>query len=55
LAGLFLGLNILRNIHVTPWEKKLWWTSISIYLILMSGAIAWNIFYEDYFPRPDNY
>lgn len=55
LAGLLLGLNILRNVHVKQWEKKVWWASIIIYLILMLGAIVWNIFYTDYFPRPDNH
>lgn len=55
LAGLLVGINVLRNLRVKSWEKKVWWISICIYLILMSGAIAWNIFYDDYFPQPDNH
>jgi rhomboid-related protein 1/2/3 len=55
LAGLLLGINVLRNVHVTSCEKKLWWISISVYLILMLGAVVWNIFYKDYFPISDNY
>jgi rhomboid-related protein 1/2/3 len=54
LAGLLLGINVLRNLRVKSWEKKIWWTSICIYVILMLGAIAWNVFYDDYFPKPDN-
>jgi len=55
LAGLLVGINVLRNLQVQPWEKKVWWISISIYLFLMLGAIAWNIFYDDHFPKPDRY
>jgi rhomboid-related protein 1/2/3 len=52
---LLVGINVLRNLRVTSWEKKIWWISMCIYVILMLVAIAWNIFYTDYFPEPDNY
>ncbi|GFG35048.1 hypothetical protein Cfor_07649, partial [Coptotermes formosanus] len=52
LAGLLVGINVLRNLRVKSWEKKVWWISISVYILLMLGAIAWNIFYDDYFPKP---
>lgn len=55
LAGLLVGINVLRNLQVKPWEKIVWWISISIYLFLMLGAIAWNIFYEDHFPESDRH
>ncbi|XP_069702003.1 rhomboid-related protein 2-like [Periplaneta americana] len=55
LAGLLLGINVLRNLSVKPWEKKLWWASISIYLFLTIGAIIWNFCYTDHFPASDKY
>jgi rhomboid-related protein 1/2/3 len=50
-----VGINVLRNLQVKPWEKVVWWISISIYVFLMLGAITWNIFYHDHFPPPDNF
>jgi len=50
-----VGINVLRNLQVKSWEKKVWWISISVYLFLMLGAIAWNIFYDDHFPKPHRY
>lgn len=55
LAGLLVGINVLRNLQVKSWEKKVWWISISIYMFLMLGAIAWNLFHHDHFPKPDRY
>ncbi|KDR11872.1 rhomboid-related protein 2-like [Zootermopsis nevadensis] len=55
LAGLLLGINVLRNLSVKSWEKKLWWASICIYVIIMSGAVIWNICYTDYYPQSDNF
>ncbi|PSN39431.1 Rhomboid-related protein 3 [Blattella germanica] len=55
LAGLLLGINILRNLQVKSWEKKLWWASICIYVALMVGAIIWNACYTDYFPPQDKH
>ncbi|KAJ9596582.1 hypothetical protein L9F63_012415 [Diploptera punctata] len=53
LAGLLLGINVLRNIRKQDWEKKLWWASIVIYVVLMAAAIIWNICYTDYYPVQD--
>jgi len=51
LAGLLVGINVLRNLQVRQWEKIVWWVSISVYVILMLGAIAWNIFCVQCFPE----
>ncbi|XP_012252365.1 rhomboid-related protein 3 isoform X1 [Athalia rosae] len=44
IAGLLVGINILRNLEVKTWEKFVWWASIVTYVILMTAAILWNIF-----------
>ncbi|KAK0183062.1 hypothetical protein PV327_001137 [Microctonus hyperodae] len=50
IAGLLVGINVLRNLEVQTWEKAVWWASIFTYTALMAVAILWNIFYPSYFP-----
>ncbi|XP_011501874.1 PREDICTED: rhomboid-related protein 3 isoform X2 [Ceratosolen solmsi marchali] len=52
IAGLLVGINILRNLEVRTWEKIIWWASFIAYTVLMAAAIFWNIFYPSYFPTP---
>lgn len=47
IAGLLVGINVLRNLEVKTWEKFLWWASIFVYTILMAIAILYNVFYEN--------
>lgn len=54
VAGLLVGINILRNLEVKTWEKAVWWASVFIYTALMTTAIFINVFYPDYFP-PSKY
>ncbi|XP_021960311.1 rhomboid-related protein 3 isoform X2 [Folsomia candida] len=56
LAGLLVGIYTLKNLHVTTWEKWLWWAMLIISTILFVFAICWNIFYDDYYlpPKYDN-
>ncbi|XP_026466455.1 rhomboid-related protein 2-like isoform X2 [Ctenocephalides felis] len=49
IAGLLVGIGVLRNLDVRPWEKKLWWAAIVLYSILMLTAILFNIFNSSYF------
>ncbi|XP_043485829.1 rhomboid-related protein 2-like isoform X2 [Polistes fuscatus] len=49
LAGLLVGINVLRNLEVRTWEKVIWWVSIVTYTILMTAAILWNILYPSYY------
>jgi rhomboid-related protein 1/2/3 len=49
IAGLLVGINILRNLDVKPWERKVWWASIILYTALMLAAIIWNAAFPSYF------
>lgn len=49
IAGLLVGINVLRNLEVKTWEKAIWWASIITYTGLMTGAILWNILYTSYY------
>lgn len=48
LAGLLVGINVLRNLEVKTWEKAVWWLSIFIYSALMIAAILWNVLNTSY-------
>lgn len=50
MAGLLVGINILRNLEVQTWEKVVWWASLVTYAALMVAAILWNVLYPSYFP-----
>lgn len=50
IAGLLVGINILRNLEVKSWERKVWWASIILFTVLMLGAIIWNAAFPSYFP-----
>ncbi|XP_018315160.1 protein rhomboid isoform X2 [Mycetomoellerius zeteki] len=49
IAGLLVGINILRNLEVQTWEKVIWWASIVTFTGLMTTAILWNILYPSYY------
>lgn len=49
IAGLLVGINILRNIEIQTWEKVIWWVSIVTYTVLMTAAILWNALYPSYY------
>lgn len=51
VAGLLVGINVLRNLKVTKKETYIWWVSFVTYGCLMTFAITWNIFYTDYYPK----
>lgn len=49
LAGLLVGIGVLRNLKVRPWEKKLWWAAVTIYFASMIAGICFHIFNPEYF------
>ncbi|XP_017782023.1 PREDICTED: rhomboid-related protein 2-like [Nicrophorus vespilloides] len=50
LAGLLVGIFVLRNIEVTRPEKIIRAIAIVVFVVLMGSGIIINIFYQDYFP-----
>jgi rhomboid-related protein 1/2/3 len=54
VAGLLVGINILRNLEVTKAERIVWWVSILTYCFLMIVAIVWNLAWQDYFVQAKN-
>lgn len=49
LAGFLVGIGVLRNLRVRPWERKLWWCAVTIYFLLMGAGVMFHIFYPDHF------
>lgn len=49
IAGLLVGIGVLRNLNVRPHEKYLWFMAVTIYTGLMTAGICFHIFYSDYF------
>lgn len=50
LAGMTLGVYILKNLRVHPWEVVVKWTGLGCALVGIFFAIFWNVFYD--FPNP---
>ncbi|GAB0099389.1 protein rhomboid-like [Sergentomyia squamirostris] len=53
VAGLLVGIGVLRNLKVRPWEKKLWWAAVVTYILLMGSGICVHIFVPNHFIQPD--
>jgi len=45
LAGLTLGLIVLKNFEQSLHKQVIWWLSLGIYTACMSFAIIYNLFY----------
>ncbi|XP_013403003.1 rhomboid-related protein 2 [Lingula anatina] len=52
VAGVLMGTVALKNLEKKPWELKVWWISLVIYLLLVSFALFWNSLYPG-FPGTD--
>lgn len=53
VAGLLVGIGVLRNLEVRRWERILWWIAVIFYFSLMMTGILIHIFLPDYFPRQE--
>ncbi|XP_055529532.1 protein rhomboid isoform X2 [Wyeomyia smithii] len=49
LAGFLVGIGVLRNLRVNPWERRLWWCAVTVYFLLMGGGIMYHIFNPNHF------
>lgn len=50
VAGLLVGIHVLKNLEWKKWEEILWWICVVICIFLLVFSIAWNIFRSDLFP-----
>lgn len=53
VAGLLVGIGVLRNLEVRRWERILWWVAVIVYIALMTTGIIVHIFVPDYFPKAE--
>ncbi|VEL36864.1 unnamed protein product [Protopolystoma xenopodis] len=51
LAGILIGIPILRNFDRRPWERILFWVSLTLFIVLVIFAILWNIFFPNFPPQ----
>ena len=51
-AGVLVGIPVLKNIDVKPWEEVLWWVALVAYLVFVVIGVLFNVFYPG-FPDPD--
>ncbi|KAF4517754.1 hypothetical protein B566_EDAN002959 [Ephemera danica] len=51
IAGLLVGIYVLKNLQSKSWEKKLWWFSVALFLVLLVICVVWNVAFPDYFPK----
>lgn len=51
IAGLLVGIGVLRNLKVRPWERVLWWVAVTVFVLLMATGICIHIFLPDHFPK----
>lgn len=49
IAGLLVGIGVLRNLEQRKWEKRLWWAAVVLYFSLMIAGILANIFWTERF------
>ncbi|XP_050353365.1 rhomboid-related protein 2 isoform X3 [Nymphalis io] len=49
IAGLLVGIGVLRNLEKRKWEKRLWWAAVVLYFSLMLIGVLANIFWKTHF------
>ncbi|KAK7074094.1 Rhomboid-related protein 2 [Halocaridina rubra] len=53
VAGITVGIYILRNLETKKWEKYLWWVAFVLFLVLVLAGVILNATLQDYFPEDD--
>ncbi|CAK5041021.1 unnamed protein product [Meloidogyne enterolobii] len=46
VAGLFLGIVLLRNLRKRNWENYAWWTALTLFSLFVCSSIIATIFQE---------
>lgn len=49
IAGLLVGLGVLRNLQVETWERVLWWVAVTTFSLLMIAGICVHIILPSHF------
>ncbi|KAK2159861.1 hypothetical protein NP493_1683g00003 [Ridgeia piscesae] len=52
IAGLLVGIPVLKNFDVKPWEKVVFWISVAVYVLGVAIAIGFNLLRANY-PKTD--
>ena len=47
LAGLTIGLVVLKNFEQKLHQQYLWWIALTLYIICFIFSICWNVFCYD--------
>lgn len=48
LAGLLVGIPLLRNLNEKPWERIFFWISFALCILFFIFATMWNVFWPGY-------
>lgn len=48
VAGLLMGIVVLRNFKKKSWERVVWWIALVGLIALFALCVLWNIFYPQY-------
>ena len=48
VAGVLIGVPLVRNLHKKPWEAIVFWIALALYLICATFGVIFNMFYFDY-------
>lgn len=51
IAGLLVGIMVLRNLEVTAAERRIKWVCLAVYIVLMGSAIIINVAWPEHFPK----
>ncbi|XP_068249397.1 rhomboid-related protein 2-like [Palaemon carinicauda] len=56
VAGILVGIYILRNLEQKRWEKYCWWVALVVFLILVGTGVVLNIALPvpEFFPYDDD-
>ncbi|VDO10050.1 unnamed protein product [Rodentolepis nana] len=51
IAGVLVGVPLLRELNQRPWYRIVFWACLSVSLALFTFAVFWNIFWPGYPPQ----